>query len=138
MGRCRTFDSGADGYGRGEGFVVMVLAPHPQQHGRTAPDQAALALVAGTAVNQDGRSSGLTAPNGPSQSRLVANALAAGDQDASLVGLIAVHGTGRAACDMVNSNLLIVHPLFGLSLPVPGCRDHTCNCLYRHASWRSH
>ena len=31
----------------------------------------AYALVCGSAINQDGRSSGLTAPNGPSQTALV-------------------------------------------------------------------
>ena len=31
----------------------------------------AFALVCGSAINQDGRSSGLTAPNGPSQTALV-------------------------------------------------------------------
>ena len=31
----------------------------------------AFAVVCGSAINQDGRSSGLTAPNGPSQTALV-------------------------------------------------------------------
>ena len=59
-GRCMSFEATADGYGRGEAFAVVVLA---------APGMLAscLALVVGTAVNQDGRSSSLTAPNGPSQ-----------------------------------------------------------------------
>ena len=69
MGRCKTFDESADGYGRGEGCAVMVLQPgHP---GRQPP----LAVLAGSAVNQDGRSSALTAPNGPSQSALMRGVL---------------------------------------------------------------
>ena len=46
------------------------------------------AVVAASAVNQDGRSSGLTAPNGPAQTRLVAGATAAsgyGPADTKLV-----------------------------------------------------
>ena len=34
-----------------------------------------LAVIRGTAVNQDGRSQGLTAPNGPSQERVIQRAL---------------------------------------------------------------
>ena len=29
VGRCKTFDASADGYGRGEGFVVLVISPQP-------------------------------------------------------------------------------------------------------------
>ena len=61
VGRCQTFEASADGYGRGEGFVAVVM----RQAGTA--NQEALALVKGSAVNQDGRSSSLTAPNGPSQ-----------------------------------------------------------------------
>ncbi len=70
MGRCKSFDASADGYGRGEGFSIMVL------RSKMGPDLASpgaagsgsvLAVVHGSAVNQDGRSSSLIAPNGPSQ-----------------------------------------------------------------------
>ena len=62
-GRCQTFDSAADGYGRGEAIVASIM------HGSRAEriQHGALALACGSAVNQDGRSSSLTAPNGPSQ-----------------------------------------------------------------------
>ena len=63
-GRCKTFDAGADGYGRGEGCGAVVLK-------RLSDAQAAgdrvLALIRGSAVNQDGRSGGFTVPNGLSQ-----------------------------------------------------------------------
>jgi acyl transferase domain-containing protein len=93
--RCKTFDASADGYGRGEGFGVVVLAPAAgkQQAGTV------LALVCGSAVNQDGRSSGLTAPNGPSQTALVRDVLASGSLAGADVGYVATHGTGgQAAC----------------------------------------
>ena len=69
VGRCKTFDSSGDGYGRGEGCAVVIMRPTGSSNGE------ALALVRSTVVNQDGRSSSLTAPNGPSQTILVSAAL---------------------------------------------------------------
>jgi len=89
-GRCKSFDASADGYGRGEGFVVLVMAAPGNSHAAQQP----LAVIQGSAVNQDGRSSSLTAPNGPSQSKLIGSALTAGDIEPHCVSMIAVHGTG--------------------------------------------
>ncbi len=71
VGRCKTFDSSADGYGRGEGCAVAILRHAADKQ----PSEGACALLRGSAVNQDGRSSSLTAPNGPSQSSLIAATL---------------------------------------------------------------
>ena len=75
MGRCKSFEASADGYGRGEGFNGFILRgarpPHRgtsvAERGDPASATPVLALVRGSAVNQDGRSSSLTAPNGPAQ-----------------------------------------------------------------------
>ncbi|KAK9841871.1 hypothetical protein WJX81_008495 [Elliptochloris bilobata] len=93
-GRARTLDAAADGYGRGEGFVVAALAPPG-----TAPHS--LGLLAGSAVNQDGRSSSLTAPNGPAQRRLVATALAAAGVSTQDISFVALHGTGTPLGDPI-------------------------------------
>eukprot|EP00951_Prasinocladus_malaysianus_P019213 scaffold155165_cov45-Prasinocladus_malaysianus.AAC.1 len=66
-GRCKPLDSSADGYARGEAIVCLAL-----QAGETHNP---LAVLLGTAVNQDGRSSSLTAPHGPSQQLVILNAL---------------------------------------------------------------
>ena len=55
-GRCKAFAEDADGYGRGEGFAALVMEPLKVMSAHQAP----LALLASSAVNQDGRSSGLT------------------------------------------------------------------------------
>lgn len=91
VGRCKSFDNMADGYGRGEGFVAMELSRARAIVHCPSP----LAIVLATAINQDGRSSGLTAPNGPAQSKLVGNAMAEGELRPSNISTIAVHGTGK-------------------------------------------
>ena len=55
----------------------------------------ALALLAGSSVNQDGRSSSLTAPNGPSQQEAVNAALRSGSLAAWQVAHLQMHGTGK-------------------------------------------
>ena len=64
VGRCKSFEASADGYGRGEGFNAVVMQA-PRLSGSSVAQT--LALIQGSAVNQDGRSSSLTAPNGPAQ-----------------------------------------------------------------------
>ena len=61
----------------------------------------ALAVLAGTAVNQDGRSSSLTAPNGPSQQEVVLGALRAGELAAAQLSHLQMHGTGTPLGDPI-------------------------------------
>ena len=73
-GRCKTFDAAADGYGRGDAFVAVLLAPTGASSGPSTSSSALpppRALLAGSAVGQDGRSSALTAPSGPAQTAVV-------------------------------------------------------------------
>ncbi len=99
VGRCKSFEASADGYGRGEGFVAALLT-------QTQPGQPAMAIMCGTAVNQDGRSSGLTAPNGPSQTKLLLKALRQAGGPLGLPGLVAVHGTGTPLGDPIEVGAL--------------------------------
>lgn len=97
-GLCKTFDSSADGYGRGEGCGIVVLR-------RLADAQARgdriLAVIRGTAVNQDGKSNGLTAPNGLAQERVIREALDRSGLEPGDIGYIEVHGTGTALGDPI-------------------------------------
>ena len=72
-GRCKTFDAGADGYVRAEGCAVVVLK---RLSDAKANGDNILAIIRGTAANQDGRSNGLTAPNGSAQEAVIREALA--------------------------------------------------------------
>ncbi|MGO8676240.1 MAG: type I polyketide synthase [Limisphaerales bacterium] len=102
-GRCRAFDASADGFVRGEGCGVVVLKrlSDAQDDG----DQV-LALVRGSAINQDGRSSGLTAPNGPSQEAVIRAALANAALGPNDVDYIEAHGTGTSLGDPIEARAL--------------------------------
>jgi acyl transferase domain-containing protein len=61
-----------------------------------------VAILSGTAVNQDGRASSLTAPNGPAQQTVIRAALstASGIQPQK-IDVLEMHGTGTALGDPI-------------------------------------
>lgn len=102
-GRCKTFDQAADGYVRGEGCGVVVL----KRLGAAENDgDRILAVLRGSAVNHDGRSSGLTAPNGIAQESLLRSALSGADIRPSDVDYIEAHGTGTSLGDPIEMRAL--------------------------------
>jgi acyl transferase domain-containing protein len=93
-GRCKTLDASADGYVRAEaaGASMLALLPQASLSGGEGGQPAALAILGGSAINQDGRSSSLTAPNGPAQQEVIRAALAsAGEAPASAAAPPGVH-----------------------------------------------
>ena len=102
-GRCKTFDSRADGFVRGEGCGIVVLK---RLSDAVADDDNILAVIRGSAVNQDGRSSGLTAPNGAAQEALIRQALANSGVRPEEIGYVEAHGTGTALGDPIEAHAL--------------------------------
>lgn len=99
-GRCKTFSTAADGYGRGEGFAVCVVETVA---GSAAASAAALVYLHGSAINQDGRSSSFTAPHGPAQQALMIDALASCGASPEAVAYLASHGTGTPLGDPIET-----------------------------------
>ncbi len=103
-GRCKTLDSAADGYTRGEACASIVLQLETTLPAHTDPS--ALCIVRGSAVNQDGKSSTLTAPNGPAQQATVRLALATCGADPSSLAALRMHGTGTPLGDPIEVGAL--------------------------------
>ncbi|MEU9736289.1 thioester reductase domain-containing protein [Streptomyces sp. NPDC048002] len=102
-GRCKTFDAGANGYVRGEGAGVVVLKRYSDALRDGDP---VLALVRGSAVNHDGRSSGLTVPNPAAQQGVIRGALEQAGIAPGEVDYVEAHGTGTALGDPIELRAL--------------------------------
>jgi malonyl CoA-acyl carrier protein transacylase len=102
-GRCFTFDQKANGYARAEGCgsIVLKRLSDAMEDGDNI-----LAVIRGTAINQDGRSSTITAPSGPSQEAVIREALGVAGVQPSEVGLFDAHGTGTSLGDPIEVTAL--------------------------------
>ena len=97
-GQCKAFDASANGYVRSEGCGVVVLKRLSQA---LADNDNILAVVRGTAINQDGASSGLTAPNQLSQSAVIQRALSMAKVSPNEVSYVEAHGSGTSLGDPI-------------------------------------
>lgn len=97
-GRCKTFDDAADGYGRGEGAGVVVLKrlADAERDGDTV-----LAVIRGSAVGHDGRSSGMTVPNPAAQQQVIQAAIAQAGLAPADIDYTEAHGTGTSLGDPI-------------------------------------
>ena len=101
--RCKTFDTSANGYVRADGCGVIVLK---RLSDAISAGDNILALIRGSAINQNGRGEGLTAPNGAAQQAVIRSALKnAGVQPAD-IAYVEAHGTGTRLGDPTEAKAL--------------------------------
>lgn len=97
-GRCAAFDVEADGFVPGEGSGVVVLKPLARA---VADGDTVIAVIQGSATNQDGKTNGITAPSATSQAALIQKALKRAGIEARDVNYIETHGTGTRLGDPI-------------------------------------
>ncbi|NKZ09821.1 type I polyketide synthase [Mycolicibacterium septicum DSM 44393] len=97
-GRCHAFDAAADGFVAGEASAVLLLKRLADAE---RDGDRVLAVVRGTAANQDGRTVNIATPSRDAQVAVYRAALAAGAIDPTTVGLVEAHGTGTPVGDPI-------------------------------------
>ncbi|KIA75969.1 polyketide synthase [Aspergillus ustus] len=120
-GRCYPFDDRGDGYGRGEGVVVLVLKRVESALADRTPIRA---VIRNTAVNQDGLTpKSITYPNGQAQADLARKVYAQVGLRPEEVAYVEAHGTGTRAGD--KEELGAIADVFAGSSSSPTGRDRT-------------
>ena len=97
-GRCHTFDVGADGFVRSEGCAVVTLKRLPDA---VRDGDRVLAVLRGTATNQDGRTETISTPSLDAQVASYRATLDVAGVDPATVGMIEAHGTGTPVGDPI-------------------------------------
>lgn len=97
-GRCHAFDVAADGFVSAEGCAVLLLKRLPDA---LRDRDRVLAVIRGTAANQDGRTVNIATPSAAAQTTVYRRALEAADVDARTVGMVEAHGPGTPVGDPI-------------------------------------
>ncbi|MGH3969259.1 MAG: polyketide synthase, partial [Mycobacterium sp.] len=97
-GRCHAFDVAADGFVCGEASAMVLLKRLPDA---LRDGDRILAVVRGTAANQDGHTVHIGTPSRKAQSAVYRKALAAAGVDPSTVGMVEAHGPGTPVGDPI-------------------------------------
>lgn len=100
---CFAFDERANGYLRGEGFVVLILKPLEL----ALQDKDAIsAVIHGSGLNQDGQTRGLHLPNPDAQAVLIRETYVACGLNLKDTSYCEAHGTGTMAGDTLEAKAL--------------------------------
>ena len=94
--RCKSFDDDANGYIRSEGVCVMIIK---RLSDAQKDDDKILAIIKGSAINQDGKSKRFTAPSTVAQGLMHTAALKNAQLQPTEIDYIETHGTGTKVGD---------------------------------------
>lgn len=102
-GRCKSFDTQANGYVRGEGAAIVILKP--LKLALKDGDQV-YAVIRGTSCNHDGRSNGITVPNLQAQKRAMLDACNRSGIKPEQIQYVEAHGTGTPIGDPIEATAI--------------------------------
>ena len=102
-GKSYAFDSRANGYGRGEGFAVVILKP---RLAAIRDNDAVRATICNSGCNHDGKTKGLHLPSAEAQEALIRETYANVGLDMKDTAYCEAHRTGTAAGDPLEAKAL--------------------------------
>lgn len=102
-GRCHAFDARADGYVRAEGGGFVMLKPLSAALAAGDPIRA---VIRGSGVNSDGRTTGFSLPNKAAQLALLEDVYERFGLDPAHLAYVEAHGTGTPAGDPIEAGAL--------------------------------
>ncbi|PLB48691.1 hypothetical protein P170DRAFT_358230 [Aspergillus steynii IBT 23096] len=112
-GRSWSFDQSANGYGRGEGFGVIILK---SVDGALRDHDTIRAVVRATGINQDGHTPGIVQPSRTAQADLIRQTYQKAGLDMKDTRYIESHGTGTPVGDPIEAGA--ISDAFGSSIPL--------------------
>ncbi len=124
-GRCHAFDVAADGFASSEGCVVVLLK---RLRDALRDGDRILAVIRGTAANQDGHTVNIATPSVTAQTAVYRAALAAAGVDAPSIGMVEAHGPGTPVGDPIEYASLAA--VYGIEGP---CALATVKANFGHA-----
>ncbi|TGJ78460.1 hypothetical protein E0Z10_g10307, partial [Xylaria hypoxylon] len=98
-----SFDHRANGYGRGEGIVALVLKRLPDA---LRDNNTIRAVIRSTGVNSDGRTPGITQPNESSQLSLIRDTYEKAGISMLPTRYFEAHGTGTPVGDVIETSAI--------------------------------
>jgi acyl transferase domain-containing protein/NAD(P)H-dependent flavin oxidoreductase YrpB (nitropropane dioxygenase family) len=102
-GRCRPFDSSADGIVISEAVAVVILKRLADAE---RDGDRIYAVIKGLGASSDGRAKGLTAPRPEGQTRALERAYEKADVSPATIGYVEAHGTGTVVGDQTEIEAL--------------------------------
>ena len=109
-GKSYAFDARANGYGRGEGFAVVILK---SQLAAIRDNDTIRATIRGSGCNHDGKTKGLHLPSAEAQESLIRETYANAGLEMNETAYCEAHGTGTAAGDPLETKVRV----FGVHNP---------------------